>query len=95
MFVAIKQNKMKNTIKLLTTFIAAAIISSCGKETVEKTTTTTGATTTPTKTPLDFEIDFPKYGQPKEVICLPKFSYTPSGKIDRIVTRKQYLDHIR
>ena len=45
--------------------------------------------------PLDFEIDFPKYGQPKEVICLPKFSYTPSGKIDRIVTRKQYLDHIR
>jgi hypothetical protein len=58
MFVAIKQNKMKNTIKLLTTFIAAAIISSCGKETVEKTTTTTGATTTPTKTPLDYEIDF-------------------------------------
>jgi hypothetical protein len=47
---------MKKTIKLLTTFIAAAIISSCGKETVEKTTTTPGSTTT--KSPLDYEIDY-------------------------------------
>ena len=44
---------------------------------------------------LDFEIDFPKYGRPKEVLFLPKFRYTRSGKIDRIVTRKQYLDHIK
>jgi len=44
---------------------------------------------------LDFEIDFPKYGRPKEVLFLPKFQYTRSGKIDRIVTRKQYLDHIK
>jgi O-succinylbenzoic acid--CoA ligase len=44
---------------------------------------------------LDFEIDFPKYGRPKEVLFLPKFWYTQSGKIDRIVTRKQYLDHIK
>jgi O-succinylbenzoic acid--CoA ligase len=41
---------------------------------------------------LDFNSDFPKYGQPKEVICLPKFSYTPSGKIDRRLTRKYYLE---
>jgi len=44
---------------------------------------------------LDFEIDFPKYGRPKEVLFLPKFQYTQSGKIDRIVTRKHYLDHKR
>jgi O-succinylbenzoic acid--CoA ligase len=41
---------------------------------------------------LDFDIDFPRYGQPKEVICLPEFSYTPSGKIDRRLTRKCYLE---
>ncbi|MFA9214164.1 MAG: hypothetical protein ACEQSR_10015 [Candidatus Methylacidiphilales bacterium] len=48
---------MKKTITLLTSIIATAIIASCGKETVEKTTTTAGTTTT-TKSPLDYEIDY-------------------------------------
>jgi hypothetical protein len=44
---------MKKTLSLLTSIIVTAIIASCGKETVEKTTTTEG-----TKSPLDYEIDY-------------------------------------
>ncbi len=38
-------------------------------------------------------IDFPKYGRPKEVICIPRFFYTQSGKIDRFLTRQSYLEN--
>lgn len=44
---------MKKTLSLLTSIIVTAIIASCGKETVEKTTTTEGI-----KSPLDYEIDY-------------------------------------
>lgn len=42
---------------ILKILIAAVIISSCGKETVEK-TTTTAPVVSPGKTPLDYEIDY-------------------------------------
>ena len=38
-------------------------------------------------------IDLPKYGRPKEVICIPRFFYTQSGKIDRFLTRQSYLEN--